>query len=478
MKLFLSLLLLLGIHYSAQSTTYIIASSDGNDTSLQHFMSTNTAAPGDIIQVNADTVGGTKIITEALVSTTGQSGTVSNWVTIQGRIGDTIIIDGQNTRSQGFNVSGSQWIKIKNFWFTNCLNYDLYAFYFTGTGGAGFWAESNHFDITLTVTNSMVRCALGVGGRTDYGKYDGRFTNVVINGNIVTTSPADIPGGYNMGDDVDGMRVAGCKDVWIYGNTITKSCGGHGVGHDDGLQIWDLSNVYLYQNTIQVTTTNGTQQVLYMEGVTAGWNQDWHVYDNVIDGAAAPGAGMAFQFATRAETNSPMNEYIYNNVIIGSRGGQPWSETSDSNTNHLLRFKNNFVIHNNLNGPWYAVSMVVPAINTNIDYNIYYCPNAPAASNLWSFTIYNRSSLSWNDWRALGFDAHSLLASPAPLSGYIPQAGSPLLGAGVTLTDGFPSLNADHAGAPRTAPWTIGAYQTLNVAKNLDSPSFLRIIGQ
>ncbi len=99
----------------------------------------------------------------------------------------------------------------------------------------------------------------------------------------------------------------------------------------------------------------------------------------------------------------------------------------------------------------------------------------PAAAHLESdynavvdrFTADNdRSIISLRQWRALGFDSHSIQITPEALTdsgaqptlgGFRPRPGSPLIGAGVAL----PEVTDDLSGTARPATPCIGCYEPL-----------------
>ena len=74
------------------ATTYTVCSSGCDYTSIQAVFDNEDLEPGDIIEVRADTVGGTKTYTEKVSVTNTDGGSAAGYVTLRGRDGDTIII--------------------------------------------------------------------------------------------------------------------------------------------------------------------------------------------------------------------------------------------------------------------------------------------------------------------------------------------------------------------------------------------------
>ena len=95
------------------------------------------------------------------------------------------------------------------------------------------------------------------------------------------------------------------------------------------------------------------------------------------------------------------------------------------------------------------------------DYNDFY-------SAATGFYVQGVGSYTFSEWQRLGYDAHSITSNPALSSSYVPQSGSPVIGAGTNLTStcsgqpnpGLGALCYDAAGNPRpvSGAWTTGAY--------------------
>jgi len=91
-KVFVVLMMLLLLPVVGWATTYTVGSSGCDYTSIQAVFDNEDLEPGDIIEVRADTVGGTKTYSEKVSPGANDSGSSSGYVYLQAREGDTIII--------------------------------------------------------------------------------------------------------------------------------------------------------------------------------------------------------------------------------------------------------------------------------------------------------------------------------------------------------------------------------------------------
>ena len=101
-----------------------------------------------------------------------------------------------------------------------------------------------------------------------------------------------------------------------------------------------------------------------------------------------------------------------------------------------------------------------------------------------SYNIYNSSgtvaSSDYNDWYLSGGSSvqdgsHSITGNPMLTSNYMPQSGSPVLGAATNLTKlGVSSLDLDmnNAARPGNGAWDTGVYE-VGAAGSVAAPSGL-----
>jgi len=85
------LVVLVGLR--AWATTYTVCSSGCDETTIQAVFDNNDLAPGDVVEVRADTAGGEKVFNESVLIESADSGTTSEYIIVRARDGDTIIVD-------------------------------------------------------------------------------------------------------------------------------------------------------------------------------------------------------------------------------------------------------------------------------------------------------------------------------------------------------------------------------------------------
>ena len=82
--LFFTGFLFLGFIGKASATTYTVCSSGCNQTTIQDAFNNYDLAPGDIVEVQADTPGGSKIYNEMVTWGSNDAGSVSGQVCVTG----------------------------------------------------------------------------------------------------------------------------------------------------------------------------------------------------------------------------------------------------------------------------------------------------------------------------------------------------------------------------------------------------------
>jgi hypothetical protein len=154
--------------------------------------------------------------------------------------------------------------------------------------------------------------------------------------------------------------------------------------------------------------------------------------------------------------SSGINNFVYNNSIFGpdsiNDGGVCVTEKVQG------KFENNFVAGCNA-----LILSGGLAPTMTMDYNVY--ANCSNSYNCWSFGSADTSNFA--TWQGTyGYDSHSVNDQASTTGGLnssgVPQAGSPVIGAGTNLTNlGITALDSDLAGnaRPSTGAWDIGAYE-------------------
>jgi len=117
--------------------TYTVCASGCTGTAIQTVMNDTDLAPGDILEIQADTPGGTKTYTETLTPEADDVGSAGNHITMQARSGDIIIIDGTGNSYAWIQVASRNYWTWKNLTFRNGSTY-----VFRLQGGIGFHFEN------------------------------------------------------------------------------------------------------------------------------------------------------------------------------------------------------------------------------------------------------------------------------------------------------------------------------------------------
>lgn len=240
------------------------------------------------------------------------------------------------------------------------------------------------------------------------------------------------------------------QNIIIENNVIIIS-NGEGTGHDDCIQgAWRVTNLTIRNNYMEQrnTKSQGYAQGMWLEGC----NGDIRIYNNIV---YLPNSKNTC-CGTRKETNGDYsyncayNAYIYNNTFVGG----DWGSIIIKDAANCF-VKNNIVRLHHTDTGQNAIWLDSPDPSTaNIDYNVYY------ATNNTPYFHYHTQYLSWNAWRANGFDANSQKIDPqlVDISGldFRIQSTSPAINAGAS-DQNVP--NTDYAGNARVSPPDVGAYE-------------------
>lgn len=236
--------------------------------------------------------------------------------------------------------------------------------------------------------------------------------------------------------DATGCTVAHTSAIHAYGIGGSKITG----------------TLWIYDNRFVGTGSCMTANI-FLEGGTDAWTDSTgsaKIFNNYIT-ATGYVTGLV-------QPSNGNNHEIYNNTIIGN---------GDSNTMclNIRAPSTNVTIKNNAIGNCgflmnaYANQAIDPGLT--IDYNQYF--NCSSYNCFWVGTTSTGSFSSYRSAKP-SYDPHSLnntASATGGLSNGIPQAGAPVINAGVNLTSiGISALNSDINGQPRpiTGSWSIGAY--------------------
>ena len=120
-KRLILILAILLLPLQAGAATYTVCASGCDRTTIQAVFDGTDLSPNDIVEIRADTVGGTKSYLETATVGSNDQGDATGNVVIRGRAGDTIIVDGQDTRDYGFSLTNRAYISLQNLTIQNTV---------------------------------------------------------------------------------------------------------------------------------------------------------------------------------------------------------------------------------------------------------------------------------------------------------------------------------------------------------------------
>jgi hypothetical protein len=358
--------------------------------------------------------------------------------------------------------------------------------------------------IYLRTSLSDEASASTVGGRGV--SKEGSCTNCTINNvNIHDVSALieyDLPSGVsdsglvvsnnNMHDTSAGIDVAqGSGENGTLSSFTFKGNSVHDFGswndvspnynfHHDGIHIYTynvpISNISIYNNEWSGNLGNGTSWIYY-ENYSGGTANAVQIYNNLVDSyATSPnGAGSAHSIELQGSTSSDViNAVLYDNTIVGlSQSGTIMAGVYSHGPGVHMDMRNNTISGILQTLVEFDPTPALPNITTiNNDYDF----SGGGVIRIQNATDYNASNFS--QWRTrCSCDSLSITSAPNLNSSYVPNAGSPLISAGVNLTGlGITLLNKDMKGVSRViiGNWDIGAIASGGSASAPTPPSNLR----
>lgn len=271
----LSLFIFLGVSFShASAATYTVCASGCTSTTIQAVFAGNDLAPGDIVEVQADTPGGSKTYREAVTFGADDGGVSGNPVIFKARTGDTITISGDTNSddvadlTSNVTITSVDYVEVQNFTLTRNTR-DGIIIDGTSTGVVVR-------DVTSTYSGNQAFQMEGTASAT--------FYNIV--GNYATDD------GFSMHD-----------------NTTAVIHTGSFSNNTDGVNF--VGGVTLTANDISITNTS--TEVIYATGVTTGITAN---FTNVtIDQTGSPfthpvisliGANVSGNFTNLTISNVPV----------------------------------------------------------------------------------------------------------------------------------------------------------------------------
>ena len=350
-----------------------------------------------------------------------------------------------------------------------------------GVNGYG----SNQTVENLTVQDLYVRSGTtDVSDQNTLGINTGLGSNVTITNNVVHDVHWAV--GY-------GVSGSGATNIQVSKNNIYNTDHGVFVGNAstgtntvNGIYIFG-NHIHDFANWDEVTDTyhhDGVHVFINDHSGSTATYQNIIVYNNLIDGnwGTYDNAGIYLESADNVSAGGIVSCSLFNNVMNPSGGASASGAFADYSQNGCLNANNDVygqaysveftkangaTLYNNIGVTQYTVinggdGGMLTASNYNDWYNTQgtnqfippsgYCCLASLSS--WISTT--------------GFDTNSITANPNLNSSYVPNTGSPVIGAGTNLystcngqsNPGLGALCYDAAGNPRpsSGAWTIGAY--------------------
>lgn len=456
----------------------------------------------------------------------------SNWGTGAGQIGPgtTVHLCGTFTASAGasgyltFHGSGTSGSPITLKFEPGAI---LQAPYWGGTPNVSGGAIDTGGNSYVTIdggTNGIIQAtANGTNLANQQGTAVGVFAN---HGNNVTIENLTIANLYvhanNLSDenglDTYGIWIANGNNLTVNANTIHDTKWGittefdtnmysnliisnndiynidHGIFHNAGSASGGQSSTQIFGNTIHdFANWDDTADDNHHDGIHVNANagsslSGIQIYDNYIYGdPGINGNTFIFSYPDAGTITSPIQ--IFNNVF------------ADTSTSHLLA--DGFVALDNVAGTIMNNTFMNPGGGSAngsqpVGVDIYTAGTNTVENNIFSdlteplrfgasgtvsnyndfygipnnggweqpFGTYYTSLASWTT--ATGLDAASITSSPNLNGSYIPQSGSPVIGAGANLTStcssqpnpGLGALcdDANYSSRPSSGGWDLGAY--------------------
>ncbi len=380
--------------------------------------------------------------------------TISKAITIRANTGDSPIISGTVTfTSGGATLSGLT----------------------VTTTSCSYLISASGLDQVTIQNNTAHGCANG------YGIYTRNSTRVLITGNTVYGNETGI--GFISCHSTDGTYANGCtisnntvhdnpedgtegngEYVTLSGNNVYNNIDTNwAANHPDGIQFLGAcadgycagNHWMIYSNTFRNQTQN-----IFIEGTAGDASSDaldvW-IFNNIAynDGSTVNGVNLSTLSTVSLMLKNARNAYVFGNYF-GSSGASGTSAHIQGCYDGSIHFQNNIVV----NMVSYGLYAEDPAdfASGELDYNLYYTGGAEPI--IWGSSFY--STVAAFHAAVSTMEAHGVGANPAlnALPAPTPQAGSPVISAGVDLSSlGVTALNSDKAGVARGANWDIGAYQ-------------------
>jgi len=205
------------------------------------------------------------------------------------------------------------------------------------------------------------------------------------------------------GDDYEATTINNLDGASIYGNNLTWNGTQTGNIITHGLFVGYNINQTIKWNKL----TNCPYNIIFKSGGTSKPNM------NITAGGASYNIIKGGRFAGRCKGINGAR--FYNNTFYGDAGN--WHLLLiNANTDGAPTYPGNPSINTKVKNNIFYTTTKTPSINIDAgsrtgfecDYNLYWCE---AGDNMPVFTV-NGSSYTWTQWRALGYDQHSVVMNP------------------------------------------------------------------
>lgn len=461
--IFLSIIFLslFGLAKNSEAATYTVCSSGCDYTSIGTVFSSRDLEPDDIVEVRADTQGGTTIFNVASAISPGanDSGSSSHPVTLKAREGDTVIIDGGGNAIYGINLNNSS------------LNY------FTVDGFIIQNFGMSHIIMgTASTQNGMVvkNCTININPALATTQ---SIHGIIVSGNgtIIennTITQGEASSGTQQADAITGGNSAVFINSPIIRNNVITIRNTAATPHVDGIQLSNAKNAQIYGNIISLPLAYNYRQGIYMEFYNLVADpeipEDFgtaYVYNNLIYGY---GGSYLLQFETRhsapATQDATVEIHVLNNTIdaFNIATSLPFRTTGPN-----IYFQNNIIFVRRSASPAAFFVSDDPQIPSRIKNNVYYVENPAGSVALIDGVSYS----SWANWRTAGYDTDGFYANPLLDSNYhFLSATSPGVNTGTDLSSIF-TRDISGISRPQGSAWDIGAYEYVSGGGGTTAPA-------
>ncbi len=355
---------------------------------------------------------------------------------------------------------------------------------------------SNILVENLTVANMYVRNAASAGGSTDGGNTGGITASGGSNIQFTNNTVHDLHWGINYfstGGTTSNIQCGPGNNIYNIDHGCVAAIGNGTAG--------TMSQIYVYGNHIhdfQVWDPPATGGPFHHDGVhiydfAGGFMTQVYVYNNLIDGAWGINDNAGIYMESADEGGSIASCGLFNNVFNNTGTNSASGPVADYTNGGCLDVNNTFegsanpglncefqssagcTIYNNiLISQFRQIQAGDGGKISGGDFNDFF-PAPAVGSNSFISPGGGCCIDTLAHWTAdTQFDAHSITGNPNLTSGYVPNAGSPVIAAGKNLNSicagqsnpGLGALCFDAAGNARstTGNWDMGAYTSSNVA--------------